>query len=98
LPPQTYHVSVVALANGGDNIGIYVPLFASLSFLGLSLVLAMFGTMLGVWCYTAYWLTKHPKFAPLVTRYGNTLVPFVLISLGMFILWENQSIQLLHQH
>jgi len=29
LSPQTYKVAAVTFANGGDNIGIYVPLFAS---------------------------------------------------------------------
>ncbi len=29
LNPQTYKVAAVTVANGGDNIGIYVPLFAS---------------------------------------------------------------------
>ncbi len=27
--PQTYRVSAVTIANGGNNIGIYVPLFAT---------------------------------------------------------------------
>lgn len=29
LNPQTYGVAAVTVANGDDNIGIYVPLFAS---------------------------------------------------------------------
>jgi cadmium resistance protein CadD (predicted permease) len=29
LAPQTYQVAAVTIANGGDNISIYVPLFAN---------------------------------------------------------------------
>ena len=29
LSPQTYSVAAVTFANGGDNVGIYVPLFAN---------------------------------------------------------------------
>jgi len=42
LTPQTYSVTAVTLANGGDNIGIYVPLFASCDLPMLVLILAVF--------------------------------------------------------
>jgi len=38
LTPQTYSVAAVTIANGGDNIGIYVSFFASLHLLDLLVV------------------------------------------------------------
>lgn len=42
LHPKTYSVAVVTFANGGDNIGIYIPLFASQSPLQLVATLVVF--------------------------------------------------------
>jgi cadmium resistance transport/sequestration family protein len=95
LAPQTYHVAAVTIANGGDNIGIYVPLFANTNLIGLGVLLAVFFTLVAVWCYIAFQLTRHPRIAPILTRYGRRTVPFVLIALGIFILVESHSYQLL---
>lgn len=94
LTPQTYSVAAVTLANGGDNIGIYVPLFASCDLPMLLLILTVFFVLIGVWCYIAYRLAQSPAIAHILTRYGHAIVPFVLISLGMFILLESKIYQL----
>ncbi len=92
ISPQTYSVAAVTVANGSDNIGIYVPLFANSALESLMVILGVFFTLVGVWCYAAYKLTHQPTIAELLTRYGNTLVPFVLIGLGIFIVLESQSL------
>lgn len=97
LPLQTYQVAVITLANGGDNIGIYVPLFANSSLSSLGVILSVFLLLVGVWCYIAYQLTRHPVIAHILTRYGEAIVPFVLIGLGVFILKDGESYRLLPQ-
>jgi cadmium resistance transport/sequestration family protein len=94
LSPQTYSVAVVTVANGGDNIGIYVPLFASSTLESILVILGVFFLFLGVWCYAAYKLTHQPAIAHVLARYGNALVPFVLIGLGVFIVLESGSLSL----
>ncbi|MGH2415773.1 MAG: cadmium resistance transporter, partial [Microcystaceae cyanobacterium] len=54
LSPQTYSVAAVTLANGGDNVSIYVPLFASSSWESLLVILGEFLLLVGIWCYAAY--------------------------------------------
>lgn len=93
--PQTYTVAAVTVANGGDNIGIYVPLFASSTLQSLLTILGVFYVLVGAWCYLAYRLTRQPTIARLLARYGQRLVPFVLIGLGIFILVKSDSYQLL---
>src|SRR6476469_2333320 len=93
--PQTLNVAAVTVANGGDNIGIYLPLFASSDLPSLVVILAVFSVMVGVWSYAAYWLTRHRAIAPILTRYTKAAVPFVLIGLGIFILIDSGSYRLL---
>ena len=95
LNPQTFNVAAVTFANGGDNIGIYVPLFASCDLASLGVILTVFFLLIGVWCYIAYRLTRQPAVAQVLTRYGKAIVPFVLIALGVFILIESGTYRLL---
>ncbi|UXE62731.1 MAG: cadmium resistance transporter [Woronichinia naegeliana WA131] len=95
LAPQTYSVAAITLANGGDNIGIYVPFFASLSWFKLLVVITTFLSLVGVWCAIAYGLTRQPMIGKVLNRYGHKVVPFVLIGLGLLILWDSQSYELL---
>src|SRR4028118_1781441 len=79
LSPQTYQVAAVTVANGGDNIGIYVPLFASADLVRLIVTLTVFLVLIGVWCWVAYQLGRHSLVVHALTHYGHILVPFVLI-------------------
>lgn len=92
LSPQTYAVAALTVANGSDNIGVYMPLFANCTGATLLLTLGIFFTMVGVWCYAAYKLTHIPTVSRLLTRYGNVCVPYVLIALGMLILRDSQTL------
>jgi len=95
LPPQVYGIAAISVANGGDNIGIYIPFFASLSWLGLSIVISIFLVLVGVRCAIAYYLTCHPIMGKMVARHGQRIIPFVLIGLGLWIFWDSKSYELL---
>ncbi|MBD2157871.1 cadmium resistance transporter [Leptolyngbya sp. FACHB-16] len=93
ISPQAYSVAAVTFANGGDNIGIYMPLFASCTWESLLVILSVFFSMVGAWCFAAYKLTQVPAIADNLTRYGNYLVPFVLMSLGALILVDSRTLE-----
>ncbi|OLP17066.1 transporter [Leptolyngbya sp. 'hensonii'] len=93
LSPYTYSVAAITFANGGDNIGIYMPLFASSTPEKLLTILGIFFTLVGVWCYAADRLTRLPAIAQTLTRYGNQLVPYVLIGLGVLILIDSHTLE-----
>jgi len=97
IDSQTYNVAAVTIANGGDNIGIYVPLFASSNLPSLSAILIVFLILVGIWCYIAYRLTRQRNIAKVLTRYGSAFTPFILIGLGIFIVLENGTFQLLNK-
>jgi len=96
LHPQTYKVAAVTLANGGDNISIYIPLFAGQNLVSLGVILSIFFLMLGLWFAIAYLLSSHPTVAFILSRYGKHIVPFVLISLGLFIMYQRGTFSLLN--
>ncbi len=87
-PPGSGIVPIAAttLANGGDNLGVYIPLFATSSALEIGAFAAIFAVMTGLWCLAAYWLVRHPAAGAPIRRYGPQLVPFVLIAIGILIL------------
>lgn len=93
ISPQAYSVAAVTFANGGDNVGIYMPLFASCTWPSLIIVVSVFFSLVGVWCFAADQLTQVPAIADNLTRYGNYLVPFVLMSLGILILVDSRTLE-----
>jgi cadmium resistance transport/sequestration family protein len=92
VSPQAYSVAAITIANGSDNVGIYMPLFAHTALSSLLVMVAVFLLLVGVWCYVTYKITCQSAIADLLTRYGNNLVPFVLIGLGVFIILDSASL------
>jgi cadmium resistance protein CadD (predicted permease) len=88
-------VTAVTFANGGDNIGIYVPLFASVGFARMGIMVFVFLALVAVWCYVGYKLGGHPTVVDKIDRYGHFIVPFVLIGLGVYILGASGALRLL---
>jgi cadmium resistance protein CadD (predicted permease) len=95
LSPQIYSVAAVTFANGGDNIGVYVPLFAGSDLGRLGIILSIFFFLVGIWCFVGYQLTRYPAIVQILTRHSSTLAPLILIGLGIFILLENGTLALL---
>jgi len=94
---QIIKVAAVTFANGGDNIGIYIPLFASSDAISLGIILSTFLIGIALWCYVAYLLSRQPAIAHFLTNYGHRVMPFVLIGLGIYILVESETYRLLPQ-
>jgi cadmium resistance transport/sequestration family protein len=92
LSPQTYSVAAITIANGSDNISVYIPLFASTDLGSFLVILAVFFLLIGVWCYSAYKLTHQTGIADILTQYANYVVPFVLIGLGTFIVLKSDAL------
>jgi cadmium resistance protein CadD (predicted permease) len=84
--PSIGSVATVTFANGGDNIGVYVPVFAAAGVGGLSIYVAVFLLMVGVWCFLGHHLATRPVIARALSRWGHILLPIVLIAIGTLIL------------
>jgi len=92
--PQTYRVSSVTISNGGNNLGIYVPLFASSSIQNLSVIIPVCYLTVCCWLFMSYNLTRLPGIAFVLSRYAGKIFPFVLMWLGYRILADSESYRL----
>lgn len=87
-------VALVTIANGGDNIGAYVPVFATRTPAELAATVLVFLLMTAVWCLVAHALVAHPRLGPVIRRVGAPLTPFVLMGIGVLIVVESGAYQL----
>lgn len=87
-------VTGVTMANGGDNIGIYTPIFATSNVSAIVTIIFVFILMVSVWLFLSHWLVNNPSLGAPIRRYGHIVTPFVLIVLGLFILYEANSFSL----
>jgi cadmium resistance protein CadD (predicted permease) len=90
---RSYHsfllVAAVTFSNGGDNIGVYIPLFSNYNTISqITGLTTVFFVMTAVWCIAAYYFVSHPLVASRTRRIGKIILPFVLIGLGTYILTE----------
>ncbi len=87
--PGILGVAMVTVANGGDNIAVYAPLFASSTPARAIGLAGIFLAMTGLWLGIAWFSVHNPLFGRHLQRWGRFLLPPVLVLLGVLILWEN---------
>ncbi|WP_245716611.1 cadmium resistance transporter [Micromonospora humi] len=75
-------VAGVTVANGADNIAVYVPVFRTLDPATGLVWLLVFAALVAVWCVVAAALGGHPRVVALVGRVGHWLVPAIFIAIG----------------
>jgi cadmium resistance protein CadD (predicted permease) len=83
---KALHVAAVTFANGSDNIGVYLPVFAKAGAAGITVYAAVFLVLVGVWCAGGRFFATRSAIAGVIGRWGHILHPLVLIALGLFIL------------
>jgi cadmium resistance protein CadD (predicted permease) len=91
-------VTLVTIANGGDNIGIYIPAFAIHSAAEIGVIAIVFVAMTALWCMLAHWMVNHRRFGAPLRRYGHIFAPVVLIGLGIVIIYKAGAIGWLLRH
>lgn len=79
-------VALVTFANGGDNIGVYVPVFVSLSWAAVIAFCVVFLLLVATLVFAARWITSRKPIAEALERWESILFPLVLIALGVIIL------------
>ena len=92
INPIVVKVFIVTFANGGDNIGIYIPLFASMSLVDILVTVIIFMLLVALWCIIGLKLAEHPFVQINIEKYKHIFVPIVFIGLGIFILIESGTI------
>lgn len=86
--PGALEAAAVTFANGGDNIGVYVPVFATAGIGGMTAYAVVFLVLVAVWCFAGRFFATRPVIAKALARWGHILLPLVLITIGLLILIE----------
>lgn len=81
-----FGVALVTIANGGDNIGVYIPLFSAFTPLQLLIAVITFMILTALWCSLAASLARLPILKTFIQKYKHIFIPTILILLGIYIL------------
>ena len=79
-------VAGVTFANGGDNIGVYTPVFLSVGPAAVVAYCVVFLVLVGVLVVLAKFVATRRPIAEVLERWEHVLFPIVLIGLGVVIL------------
>lgn len=80
-------IAAVTLANGGDNIAVYVPLFAGQRAVDLAVMIAVFLVGVVALTFGAHAMLRVPPVARAVDRWGHRTAPWMLMALGAYLVF-----------
>ncbi|CVN12756.1 CadD family cadmium resistance transporter [Streptococcus pneumoniae] len=86
-------VTLLTIASGGDNLGIYIPYFASLDWSQTLVALFVFVIGIIIFCEISRVLSSIPLIFETIEKYERIIVPLVFILLGLYIMYENGTIE-----
>lgn len=86
-------VTLLTIASCGDNLGIYIPYFASLDWSQTLVALLVFVIGIIIFCEISRVLSSIPLIFETIEKYERIIVPLVFILLGLYIMYENGTIE-----
>lgn len=86
-------VTLLTIASGGDNLGIYIPYFASLDWSQTLVALLVFAIGIIIFCELSRVLSSIPLISETIEKYERIIVPLVFILLGLYIMYESGTIE-----
>ena len=78
----------LAIANGGDNLGILIPLFAQYKAKEITITVIIFMLLMGLWCFFGYKAACWPALRDFIRKYRTITVFTVLAVIGFWILFS----------
>lgn len=89
-------VAMITFAScGADNIGVFVPYFTTLNLANLIVALLTFLVMIYLLVFSAQKLAQIPSVGETLEKYSRWFIAVVYLGLGMYILIENNSFDML---
>lgn len=89
-------VAMITFAScGADNIGVFVPYFTTLNLANLIVTLLTFLVMIYLLVFSAQKLAQVPSVRETLEKYSRWFIAVVYLGLGMYILIENNSFDML---
>ena len=89
-------VAMITFAScGADNIGVFVPYFTTLNLANLIVALLTFLVMIYLLVFSAQKLAQVSSVGETLEKYSRWFIAVVYLGLGMYILIENNSFNIL---
>lgn len=88
-------IALIAIAGGAEELSIYIPYFASLDTTNLIVSVVIFNILVPVWCTVCRKISSLKHVQNTVEKYEKILVPVVFIGLGIWVLIENGTLDLI---
>ena len=78
-------VTGLIVANGGDNVAAYAPVFATMGAAAAAVTIAVFAVGVAIWCLAGSWLVSHHRVTQTLERWGHWIIPVIYILIGLYI-------------
>ena len=89
-------VAIITFAScGADNIGVFVPYFTTLNLANMIVTLLTFLVMIYLLVFSAQKLAQVPSVGETLEKYSRWFIAVVYLGLGIYILIENNSFDML---
>lgn len=89
-------VAMITFAScGADNIGVFVPYFTTLNLANMIVTLLTFLVLIYLLVFSAQKLAQVPSVEETLEKYSRWFIAVVYLGLGMYILIENNSFDML---
>jgi len=86
-------VTGLTIANGGDNISVYVPLFRTSGAAATGVIIAVFMAGVGLYCLASSRFAAHRAVTAAMQRWGQWAVPVVFILIGCYIFCKTGALR-----
>jgi cadmium resistance protein CadD (predicted permease) len=81
----------LTIANGGDNVSAYIPVFRTSS-AAITVIIAVFTAGVAVYCLASSRFAGHRAVTDAVQRWGQWAVPVVFILIGCYIFYKTGAL------
>jgi cadmium resistance protein CadD (predicted permease) len=85
-------VTGLTIANGGDNVSAYIPVFRTSSAAEITVTIAVFMAGVAGYCLACSRFAGHRAVADAVERWGQWAVPVVFILIGCYIFYKTGAL------
>jgi len=88
-------IILITLSMGGDDLGVYIPLFASMNLNAILFNLGIYVLITLAFLALAWWMTSIKLLTAFLQKYERPVVAVIFILLGLYIFYECGTLQAL---
>jgi cadmium resistance protein CadD (predicted permease) len=81
----------LTVANGGDNIAVYTPVFRTLGTGDITITCIVFAAGVALWCLAGSWLVSHHRITQVIQAWGHWITPAVFILIGLYVFYKGRA-------